>query len=621
MLNDYTCYDQLGRPTSTNQVTGDQTHGMSYGYDLSGLMTSFTLPSGRQQSISYDTAGRVSGVSATYDASSTSYASAFSYFPNGALKNVSLGPNSLYQQYCQDTSGRLQIVGIRLAAAGGSHTNACGNSGDALNLAFSYGSAGANTGNLMSETLLPLNATQAFTYDAYDRLATAKEGNTTWSQTYKYDVNGNANASLGNRYSSASSGLGILPSSFTPTQNSNFNSNNLLIIQGSTYDNAGNLKTIGNGGYNFTYDAENRQVSNTANGGNTYYYDGEGRRVEKITGSATTIYVYDAKGEVAAEYSTVPPGPAATLYLTADHLGSTRLTSNAAGAAVGYHDYLPFGEEIPSTVGGRGSLYGAPELTHKFTGKERDTETASSATQGLDFFGARYFSAAQGRFTSPDEPLVDQHAADPQSWNLYAYARNSPLTNTDPNGRWCIFGKIGNTCGDKDIPQPPQPPPVPQGAPGTPTYPLTQARDSTRRDPTVQPVGPPGPTFCNIATCKIAQATGAPLDPLTDKNGTPNLANTDNRTLPNSSKYHEVTPEEAQSLANQGITVIAVQGSAGPHGHIATVRPDNTYFSPYEVRPGGEGPVINNIGRHVEVDRASQAFAKDRPVRYYAPNK
>lgn len=35
-----------------------------------------------------------------------------------------------------------------------------------------------------------------------------------------------------------------------------------------------------------------------------------------------------------------------------------------------------------------------------FTAKERDAET------GLDFFQARYYSAAQGRFTSPDEFLV-----------------------------------------------------------------------------------------------------------------------------------------------------------------------------------------------------------------------
>jgi hypothetical protein len=36
---------------------------------------------------------------------------------------------------------------------------------------------------------------------------------------------------------------------------------------------------------------------------------------------------------------------------------------------------------------------------------------------------------------SSDEPLFDQLARDPQSWNLYFYARNNPLVFTDPSGR------------------------------------------------------------------------------------------------------------------------------------------------------------------------------------------
>jgi RHS repeat-associated protein len=470
MVNNYTCYDWAGRPTSSNQVTGGQTHGMSYGYDLAGLMKSFTLPSGRQQTITYDTAGRASGVSGTYGASATTYASAFSYFPNRALKNVSLGPgpNYLPQQYCQDTTGRLQIVAIRLGPAGGGMTTnpPCGNSNDALNLAFSYGSAGYNNGNLTSEKLVaPLNVTQNFTYDAENRLSSAAEtgGSNEWSQNYKYDVYGNSNASLGNRYVSASVGLSGLPSSFTPTQNSNFNSNNQLSIQSSAYDNAGNLKTIG--AYTFTYDAENRQVSATAGSTTTNYsYDGEGHRVQKVSGGVTTVYAYDAKGEAAAEYSTSPPTQTETQYLTADHLGSTRLVSSATGTALGYHDYLPFGEEIPAGIGGRSSLYGAADgVTQKFTGQERDAETAGSAMQGLDYFGARYFSGTMGRFTSPDwsakpQPVPYADLTNPQSLNLYTYVRNSPLKNRDLSGHVCIFG-IGNTC--TAAPPPPPPPPAP----------------------------------------------------------------------------------------------------------------------------------------------------------------
>jgi RHS repeat-associated protein len=81
-----------------------------------------------------------------------------------------------------------------------------------------------------------------------------------------------------------------------------------------------------------------------------------------------------------------------------------------------------------------------------FTGKERDAET------GLDFFEARYYSAAQGRFTSPDEfkggivdPFTGQDIetntalpyadiTDPQTLNKYTYVRNNPLRYVDPDG-------------------------------------------------------------------------------------------------------------------------------------------------------------------------------------------
>ena len=78
----------------------------------------------------------------------------------------------------------------------------------------------------------------------------------------------------------------------------------------------------------------------------------------------------------------------------------------------------------------------------RFTGKERDAET------GLDYFGARYMSSAQGRFTSPDwseQPAVVPYAdfRDPQTLNLYAYVRNNPLRLNDPRGHGWLE-KVGN---------------------------------------------------------------------------------------------------------------------------------------------------------------------------------
>jgi RHS repeat-associated protein len=141
-----------------------------------------------------------------------------------------------------------------------------------------------------------------------------------------------------------------------------------------------------------------------------------------------TTYVYDAFGQLAAEYGGTS-SLTGTRYLTADPLGSTRLVTDAAGGSQQCSDYFPFGEELAAGTGSRPACYnGAIEPTQKFTGKERDGET------GLDYFGARYMSAAQGRFTTPDPLMASAKASNPQTWNRYAYALNNPLKFVDPDG-------------------------------------------------------------------------------------------------------------------------------------------------------------------------------------------
>jgi RHS repeat-associated protein len=80
---------------------------------------------------------------------------------------------------------------------------------------------------------------------------------------------------------------------------------------------------------------------------------------------------------------------------------------------------------------------------YKFTGKERDGES------GLDYFGARYYASAQGRFLSADQPGFDQNKAEPQSWNLYTYGRNNPLFFADPTGEYvCGSSMSAEQCKD-----------------------------------------------------------------------------------------------------------------------------------------------------------------------------
>ncbi len=69
---------------------------------------------------------------------------------------------------------------------------------------------------------------------------------------------------------------------------------------------------------------------------------------------------------------------------------------------------------------------------------------------GLDYFGPRFYSGAQGRFTSPDPPFLDQSPGSPQSWNLYSYVRNNPLRFSDPTGRTCQKMSNGTPYDDMD---------------------------------------------------------------------------------------------------------------------------------------------------------------------------
>ena len=120
-------------------------------------------------------------------------------------------------------------------------------------------------------------------------------------------------------------------------------------------------------------------------------------------------------------------------WMVADQLGTPRMIFDQGGnlAGVSRHDYLPFGEELFVGSGGRTVELGYNKTDsdrQQFTGQERDKET------GLDYFNARHFSAAQGRFTSVDPLAASAKADNPRTWNRYAYVLNNPMKFTDSTG-------------------------------------------------------------------------------------------------------------------------------------------------------------------------------------------
>jgi RHS repeat-associated protein len=411
----YRAYDVLGRVTQQFQQTDGVNYQVDAAYNLVNGMTSQTYPGAsdrRTVSYSFDTAGRLSSL----NSNATSYASSasvsnISYAAHGGLSSETYGNNLVHQI---GYNSRLQPTSITL--------------GSALSLSYSYGTT-ANNGNVTGINYLGggLSYSQSFTYDSLNRLATAQEKYskiTNWTQTNGYDRYGNRTVTAGGG------------------QSLSFDTNNRIV--GLSYDNAGNL--LNDGVHSYAYDAENKIVR--VDGFQSYIYDGEGKRVRKLIGENIRM-VYGIGGGLLAEYSgstgaiqkeyvygadglTATIEGSNTQYLTADHLGSPRVVTNASGAVTLRRDFKPFGEEITAGTGGRSTVQGwgaSNSLRQQFTSYERDNESE------LDYAQARYFNSGHGRFTSPDDFKNDSDINDPQSMNKYVYVRNNPLTLIDPDGR------------------------------------------------------------------------------------------------------------------------------------------------------------------------------------------
>jgi len=417
----YTNYDLVGRILASTQTTNGVNFPFTYSYNMVDGLTRESYPSGRVVSYDYNVAGQADRVANGELSSQASYASNIGYAPHGALAGMTLG-NGVAETWAYNP--RLQATQMQ--------------AGSLLTIGYGYSSS-SNNGNPMSQTTTRSGGswTDSYSYDNFNRLASISESGTGGlSQTFGYD-------NAGNRWLASYPGLPA-PTLEVPQTANWYLSNNT--INGWSYDNAGNLLAIPNMPRSYTYDAESRQMTSSINGvAVNYAYDGEGKRVLKTVGTQTTIFVYDAMGRLAAESG--GSNPSGTNYISVDALGSTRLTTDSSGNAIKCYDYLPFGEQLYAGLGNRPSntcFDPAPSGGILYTGKERDSET------GLDFFETRYFSGAQGRFTSPDGVFAGQHASNPQSWNMFSYALNNPMRFVDPNGDDPCEGGInpesGNIC-------------------------------------------------------------------------------------------------------------------------------------------------------------------------------
>jgi RHS repeat-associated protein len=114
------------------------------------------------------------------------------------------------------------------------------------------------------------------------------------------------------------------------------------------------------------------------------------------------------------------------VWALADHQGTVRDLIDDGGNVVNHINYDSFGRLVSESAPTFDFRYG-------YTGRERDSET------GLEYYRARYYDSAVGRFVSEDP--IGFAAGDS---NLTRYVGNSPTNFVDPSGlEGLIWGESG----------------------------------------------------------------------------------------------------------------------------------------------------------------------------------
>jgi RHS repeat-associated protein len=108
-------------------------------------------------------------------------------------------------------------------------------------------------------------------------------------------------------------------------------------------------------------------------------------------------------------------------YLVGDHLGSTSLTTDAAGNKVSEIRYKAWGEVRYAS--------GNIPTKYTFTGQYSHVDDF-----GLMFYNARWLDVSLGRFAQADSIIP----GGVQGLDRYAYVSNSPIMYTDPTGHKCV---------------------------------------------------------------------------------------------------------------------------------------------------------------------------------------
>ncbi|MEV0821404.1 RHS repeat domain-containing protein [Nonomuraea rubra] len=413
-------------------------------YTLDDQVQSISFPAGgglaeEQVVYSYDALSqptKVTGLSA--------YVTATRYSKLGETLQYELGEGDkkTWLTYTHD-EGTRRLTGMRLDRAGASASD--------LDLHYSYDAAG----NVTKIADKAAQDTQCFKHDHLRRLTSAWTatddcaagapqsdkigGVAPYAVSYAYDVTGNRTKET--KHAFGSGGESVRTFTYPSAGGKQPHALQSVGTDLFEYDAAGNTtrRKVGTSDQSLVWDAEGNLESVTEAGKTTsFVYDADGDRLLRKTATDATLYIDDmelrldyAKDAVEqTRYYTIG-GEAIAMrtpdnqvyFMANDHQGTAQAMVNAGTGDAAVRRQTPFGEDRgtapPWWPGQRG-----------FVGGTKD------ATTGLVHLGAREYDPANGRFLSVD-PIIDEN--DPQQLNAYAYANNSPVTMSDPDGQLFWF--------------------------------------------------------------------------------------------------------------------------------------------------------------------------------------
>jgi RHS repeat-associated protein len=421
---DYTQYSI----TETKTIDGTS-YATTYEYDIQGRIKNLTYPDGEAVTYAYNEGGMLKSITGSKGGVTQVYIDQIKYNEYGRRIYVKYG-NGTEQNYTYDAKTRLlgnyqTVKGTNTYLSyvysfdrSGNVTNV--NEGNKTVQSYEYDLLGRLTKGTGGYT--PNGSkyySELYAYDDVNRMTSKTDGMTTYSYNY---LSGTHAAS-----SIAITGTGInkridfqYDDYGKMTGRNNYDNSVLSSSESYTYNAGDELSNINLGEYKLDLE-----------------YDAGGQRTRKTyTETATSIlmsdlvyvsgyYTVDEKNATVNKHisdgnfviaTKVGNDNANTLYYHQNHIGSTAMLTDSAGAVFQNVYYKPYGETWV--------VEGTPSdaVTRLFTSQEYDAET------GMYYYNARYYDPALAMFICPDPAM--------QGANHYAYCGCNPVMYSDPTGCW-----------------------------------------------------------------------------------------------------------------------------------------------------------------------------------------